>query len=132
MLSPVLKESYRFKVAEDAVVPRSKLADMVAFFTGLGKSIGVETAVFGHAGDGNLHLNFLFNDPARESDVHLAVGRLFHETVRLGGSITGEHGVGLTKKSYLPIEQPPPLIALQKGIKAVLDPARLLNPSKIF
>ena len=132
MLSPALKETYKFKVAEDAVVPRSKLPEMVAFFSNLGRQIGVDTAVFGHAGDGNLHLNFLFHKAEQRAAVDEGVKLLFEETVRMGGTITGEHGVGLTKKPYLPIEQSPELVRMQKAIKASLDPGRLLNPSKIF
>lgn len=132
MLSPALKETYRFKVAEDAVVPRSRLPDMVTFFSNLGKEIGVDTAVFGHAGDGNLHLNFLFHAAEQRAAVDEAVERLFRETIRLGGTITGEHGVGLTKKPYLPLEQAPELLSLQRTLKRALDPDLLLNPSKIF
>lgn len=132
MLSPALKETYRFKVAEDAVVPRSRLPEMVAFFGALGKDLGVDTAAFGHAGDGNLHLNFLFNHAEQRDAVEAGVERLFAETVRLGGTITGEHGVGLTKRPYLGLEQAPNLIAMQKALKQALDPLGLLNPSKIF
>ena len=132
MLSPALKETYKFKVAEDAVVPRTQLPALVRFFAALGKEIGVDTATFGHAGDGNLHLNFLFNRAEQRADVDAAVEKLFRETVRLGGTITGEHGVGLTKKAYLGLEQGPALRAMQKALKAALDPAGLLNPSKIF
>jgi glycolate oxidase len=132
MLSPALKETYPFKVAEDAVVPRSQLPQLVAYFSGLGRAYGVETAVFGHAGDGNLHLNFLFHREEQRPAVDEAVVKLFEETVRLGGSITGEHGVGLSKRPYLPIEQQPELLTLQKSLKSALDPSKLLNPSKIF
>lgn len=132
MLSPALKETYPFKVAEDAVVPRSQLPAIVAYFTALGREHGVDTAVFGHAGDGNLHLNFLFHRAEQRAAVDAAVDKLFRETVRLGGTITGEHGVGLTKKPYLPLEQAPGLLALQKALKAAVDPRNLLNPSKIF
>ncbi len=132
MLSPALKETYRFKIAEDAVVPRSRLPEMVAFFGALGKEIGVETAAFGHAGDGNLHLNFLFNQEDQREAVEHAVERLFSETVRLGGTITGEHGVGLTKKPYLALEQSEALLAAQRAVKRALDPDGLLNPSKML
>jgi glycolate oxidase len=132
MLSPALKERYRFKIAEDAVVPRSRLPEMVAFFEALGREIGVDTAVFGHAGDGNLHLNFLFDDPGARDAVETGVRRVFEKAVALGGTITGEHGVGLTKRPFLPIEQAPGLLTLQKSLKKSFDPLGLLNPSKIF
>ncbi len=132
MLSPALKETYRFKIAEDAVVPRSRLPEMVAFFGALGKEIGVDTAAFGHAGDGNLHLNFLFNQAEQREAVEEAVERLFRETVRMGGTITGEHGIGLAKKPYLGLEQSEALIAMQKALKRSLDPLGLLNPGKVF
>lgn len=132
LLSPALKEAYRFKVAEDAVVPRSRLPDIVAFFSDLGRRIGVSTAAFGHAGDGNLHLNFLFDHPEQRSDVDGAVAELFRAVVKAGGTISGEHGIGLTKKNFLPIEQSASVLALQKAIKRTFDPKGLLNPSKLF
>jgi glycolate oxidase len=87
---------------------------------------------YGHAGDGNLHVNFLWSDPADEPRVHRAIEALFHEVVRLGGTLSGEHGIGVLKAPYLGIEQSPALIAFQQRIKATFDPQGILNPGKIF
>ena len=87
---------------------------------------------YGHAGDGNLHVNFLWDDDAQRPSVDRAIALLMRATVDLGGTLTGEHGIGVSKAQYLPLEQSPDLIALQREIKRVFDPKGLLNPGKIF
>jgi glycolate oxidase len=87
---------------------------------------------YGHAGDGNIHVNFLWNDPAEKPAVERAIEALFRETVALGGTLSGEHGIGILKAPYLPLEQSPGLIALQERLKATFDPQGILNPGKIF
>jgi glycolate oxidase len=87
---------------------------------------------YGHAGDGNLHVNVLWDDDAQRPAVDRAVASLFRETLALGGTLTGEHGIGVLKAPYLPWEQPAALIDLQRRIKAAFDPNGVLNPGKIF
>ncbi len=87
---------------------------------------------YGHAGDGNLHVNFLWNDDSEREAIDRALLSLMKSTIALGGTLTGEHGIGVLKADYLPLEQSPELIALQKDIKRVFDPKNLLNPGKIF
>jgi len=87
---------------------------------------------YGHAGDGNLHVNFLWNEDGEREAVDRALLALMKSTIALGGTLTGEHGIGVLKADYLPLEQSPELIAIQKDIKRVFDPKNLLNPGKIF
>jgi glycolate oxidase len=132
MVSPCLAEANRFKVAEDAAVPRSRVADLVAAFHRIADAAGLRACAFGHAGDGNLHLNFLFDDEAQKPLVDGAVDELFRTVIEMRGTITGEHGVGLTKRRFLPWEQSARVIELQKALKRTLDPRGILNPGKIF
>ena len=92
----------------------------------------VMVACYGHAGDGNLHANFLYQSEGERQRVDQAVEEMLRETIAMGGTITGEHGVGLAKIAFLPLEQGPALIALQKQIKRVFDPLGILNPGKMF
>ena len=95
------------------------------------KTHGIRVATYGHAGDGNLHVNVLY--AAHEKDqADRVVAEMMEATVALGGTISGEHGIGLTKREFISLEQSEPLIALQRRMKAVFDPAHILNPGKIF
>ena len=87
---------------------------------------------YGHAGDGNLHVNFLWNGDDEVAHVNRAIRRTFEEVLAMGGTLSGEHGIGVLKRPYLSMEQSPELIALQKRIKSAFDPKGLLNPGKIF
>jgi glycolate oxidase len=87
---------------------------------------------YGHAGDGNLHVNFLWDDESEVPRVSAAIEQLFRDVVRLGGTLSGEHGIGVLKAPYLHLEQSDDLIELQRGLKRVFDPKGLLNPGKIF
>lgn len=121
-------------ILEDVTVPRSELAAMVAFVEKTGRKHNLEVATFGHFGDGNLHPTFLTNERDTEEmhRVEAALGEIFEKTIALGGTITGEHGVGLAKKAYLSHQYDPGSYALLKTIKAALDPDNRLNPGKIF
>ncbi len=121
------------KKAEDVVVPRSKLPDLVLGLEKIGRDMGLLTAAYGHAGDGNVHANVLY-DPETDKleKVEEAVARLLRLTLDLGGTISGEHGVGTTKARFLPWELGPEEIGLMKRIKDVFDPKGVLNPGKIF
>ncbi len=121
-------------ILEDVTVPRSELAAMVRFVGETAERHHLNVATFGHAGDGNLHPTFLTDERDTEEmrRVHLALDEIVAETLRRGGTITGEHGVGLAKKAYLPLQRDPGSFGLLKTIKRALDPDNLLNPGKIF
>jgi glycolate oxidase len=132
MLSMATRKLARHKLSEDVVVPRSRIADLLSRTDAIGHATGVRHLAYGHAGDGNLHVNFLWNDDAERPAVDRAIGLLMGATIDLGGTLTGEHGIGVSKAAYLPLEQSETLIALQKDIKRAFDPRGLLNPGKIF
>ncbi len=121
-------------ILEDATVPRSELAKMVRFVEEVGQRYGVDVATFGHMGDGNLHPTFLTNERDHEEmeKVEKAMKEIFDYAISLGGTITGEHGVGLAKKAFLPTQFDQGSYALLKKVKLALDPDNLLNPGKIF
>ncbi len=121
-------------ILEDVTVPRSRLAEMVRFVEDAAARHKVKVANFGHMGDGNLHPTFLTNekDPEEMHRVELAMDEIFDFTIELGGTITGEHGVGLAKKKHLPAQFRDASYPLLKRIKGALDPKNLFNPGKIF
>jgi glycolate oxidase len=132
MLSPATRKLAKYKLSEDIVVPRNRIARLLEIVDDIGRDTKVQHLTYGHAGDGNFHVNFLWNDDAEREAVDRALLSLMKATVQLGGTLTGEHGVGVLKAEYLPLEQSPALIAVQKDIKRVFDPKGLLNPGKIF
>jgi glycolate oxidase len=121
-------------ILEDATVPRSELARMIRFIQETGARHSLEIATFGHFGDGNLHPTFLTNerDQAEMHRVELAMREIFAFALELGGTITGEHGVGLAKKAFLKGQMGEASYNLLRKLKATLDPDNLLNPGKIF
>lgn len=131
-LSYSLKRQAANKLSEDVVVPRTKMADLLRYCAQLADQHRLVIPTYGHAGDGNLHVNFLWNDPDEKSRVDQAIEGLFKRVIELRGTLSGEHGIGLMKAPYLPMEQSPALIELQQKIKDVFDPKRILNPGKIF
>jgi glycolate oxidase len=131
-LSNVLRKSARFKISEDVVVPRSRLPELVAEVRRIGERSAVRSMSYGHAGDGNLHVNLLWDDSEQLPGVERALTELFTTTVRMGGTLSGEHGIGSSKAEHLPLEQGPELIAMQRRIKQLFDPKGILNPGKIF
>jgi glycolate oxidase len=132
MTSVALKDIRPHKISEDVAVPRGKLVELIRAVRAIGEKHGIETACYGHAGDGNLHVNLLFATLAEQERLHGAVNEVMDATLSLGGTITGEHGVGLAKRDYLAHEQSADLIALQRRLKSAFDPEGLLNPGKIF
>lgn len=121
-------------ILEDATVPRSRIADMVLRINEIARKYNVTIATFGHAGDGNLHPTAT-TDARDAEEVHRveeAFAEIFEATIELGGTITGEHGVGLVKAPYLEWKVGAPGIEVMKGIKAAFDPQGLLNPGKLF
>lgn len=121
-------------ILEDVTVPRDKLAEMIRFVQTTAQKHRLMIASFGHFGDGNLHPTILADERDEEEmqRVHQALDELFEKTLQLGGTITGEHGVGLAKKSHLKNQYQDYSYTLLKQIKAILDPTNLLNPGKIF
>ena len=119
---------------EDVTVPRSELARMVGFIQDAAARHEVEVGTFGHMGDGNLHPTFLTNErnPEEIQRVERAMGEIFDYAIELGGTITGEHGVGLAKKAYLPAALGTVALDSIRRLKASFDPNGILNPGKIF
>jgi glycolate dehydrogenase FAD-linked subunit len=131
-MSATLRRSARNKLSEDVAVPREALAELLTRLEGTSHRHGVRSVAYGHAGDGNLHVNFLWDEPEHAERVQLAIRELFQHAVALGGTLSGEHGIGVLKAPYLPLEQSPELILLQRNLKQTFDPQGLLNPGKIF
>ena len=121
-------------ILEDVTVPRSELAGMVAFIQGLAARHNLRIGVFGHMGDGNLHPTFLTNEKNEEEmhRVEEAFQEIVTETVRRGGTITGEHGVGLAKKKFLPESVGNLNLDIMRKLKRIIDPNLILNPGKMF
>ena len=120
---------------EDTVVPRGHLPELLAKVKALGEAHGFRSICYGHAGDGNLHINILRDDLDEEtwnSTLTAAIRELFAEVVRLGGTLSGEHGIGYVQKNFMDLACSPQQLAMMKGIKDVLDPKGILNPGKIF
>jgi len=121
-------------ILEDATVPRSELARMIRFVEGVAKRHRLRIGTFGHMGDGNLHPTFLTDE--RKADemarVHQAFREIFDEAIRLGGTITGEHGVGVAKKEFLPAFLGDAQIRVMRALRRELDPNGILNPGKMF
>jgi glycolate oxidase len=133
-LSSALYEYGPDKINEDIVVPRSKIPDIVKKINQLRAKTGLTMVGFGHAGDGNIHFNIML-DKKNKKDLEKAeasIEELFDYTLELGGTISGEHGVGITKAAYVQKEIGPVELELMKKIKKIFDPKQILNPGKIF
>jgi glycolate oxidase len=131
-MSHAVRSRARHKISEDVVVPRRHLAQLIRTVETLGEMHRIDALCYGHAGDGNLHVNFLWNEPDEKLRVDEAVAALFQKTIALGGTLSGEHGIGLLKAPFMPLEQSAPQIALQKRLKEAFDPRGVMNPGKIF
>ncbi len=133
-LSPALKTLAPTKINEDVVVPRRHIPALLIEIARIATEFNVLIANFGHAGDGNIHVNVMTNaaNPQDYARAGQAVDAIFKNVIALDGAISGEHGIGLAKKKWLPLQLTPAQIALQKRIKSAFDPADLLNPDKIF
>jgi glycolate oxidase subunit GlcD len=134
LISPALEELFLKKTSEDVCVPPSKLPQLVEGTRKLAAKYDVTIASFGHAGDGNLHVNFLSNrdnGPERRK-IERAVGELFDMTLALRGTISGEHGVGITKRKFFKKQIQPAELQLMKSLKRAFDPRGILNPGKIW
>ncbi len=133
-VSPALQKLRPHKINEDIVVPRSRLAELVSFLETVSIKYDLPIPAFGHAGDGNIHVNIMLDkeDPVQLKNGHAIVKALFKKVIDMGGTITGEHGIGITKAPYLEMEIPVEGIQLMMRIKKAFDPAGILNPGKIF
>ena len=121
-------------ILEDATVPRSELAKMIRFVAAVAKKYQLRIGTFGHMGDGNLHPTFL-TDERNKDEMHRveqAFKEIFNEAIRLGGTITGEHGIGVSKKLFLPKFAGDASMRVMRELRRVLDPSGVLNPGKMF
>jgi glycolate oxidase len=120
---------------EDTVVPRYYLPNLLHAVKSIGKKYGFHSVCYGHAGDGNLHVNIIkgdLTDEQWENELPLAIRELFKEVVRLGGTLSGEHGIGLVQKGYMDIAFSAVSLEIMRSIKKVFDPNGILNPGKVI
>lgn len=133
-ISPAVN-AYSLTKAEDVVVPRASLPGLIAGIKEIGKRYGFNSVCYGHLGDGNLHLNVMkeqISDEDWNTTIMDGIGEIFTLAVNLGGTLSGEHGVGIAKKPYMPIAMREANLAVMRGIKKAFDPNGILNPGKIF
>jgi D-lactate dehydrogenase (quinone) len=133
-LSPALRKIAPKKINEDIVVPVSSIPALIAGLDGLAGEFGVTIVNFGHAGNGNIHVNLLVDpdDPRQMAQAEPCLSRVFDLVLSLGGTLSGEHGVGYEKRDFVDREIEPAAMGLMRGIKALFDPNGLLNPGKMF
>jgi glycolate oxidase len=134
LMSPAVARIRPNKINEDIVVPRSRVPDYLDAMQRLQEESGLPIACFGHAGDGNMHVNVMIDaaNPAEVETSERVKKRLFELAVQMKGTISGEHGIGITKSEFLPLALSGELISTMKRIKQTLDPNNILNPGKIF
>lgn len=128
-------KSYSTYKEEDTVVPRSQLPQLVRGVKNICSHYGITSICYGHAGDGNVHVNILkdqLDDATWEKNLDTAIREIFQLTVSLGGTISGEHGIGYSQKSYLPLALSPAELSLMRSVKRTFDPNNILNPGKMF
>ena len=132
-ISPALFKVAGRKLNEDICVPRSKIKEILRELYSLGERYSIHSACFGHIGDGNVHVNFLYGyGEEDEKKVAEMVEQMLRKVVSVGGTITGEHGVGIAKAEFLPLEVPSQELQLMKSLKKFFDPKGIMNPGKIF
>lgn len=133
-LSPALRNIAPNKLNEDVVVPVSHIPDLIAGLDQLSNQYGIPIVNFGHAGNGNIHVNLLYDsqDPAQERQAKPCLEAVFALVLKLGGTLSGEHGIGLEKRDYINLEIDPVTLDLMQRIKQQFDPRNILNPGKIF
>lgn len=133
-ISPAISKIKPKKINEDIAVPKGKIPDTVEFISGLSKETGIKIVMFGHFGDGNIHTNIMI-DPENNEDVKKSeyiLDKIFKYVISMNGTISGEHGIGISKKRFLKYQYSEIEILLFKKIKKIFDPENLLNPRKIF
>ncbi|HEX9079910.1 MAG TPA: FAD-linked oxidase C-terminal domain-containing protein [Desulfuromonadaceae bacterium] len=134
LVSPSLRDVNPTKYNEDIVVPRSRVPDVIRRIDEIGQERELPIVSFGHAGDGNIHVNIMIDRevPGMDERAHLAIEEIFRAALGLGGTMSGEHGIGLTKAPYIGLELSPEQLGTMRAIKQALDPNNILNPGKIF
>jgi D-lactate dehydrogenase len=133
-LSPALRSLAPGKINEDVVVPVSRIPDLVAGVQALSRRHALPIVCFGHAGNGNLHVNLMY-DPAdadQSARAQAAMADVFALALSLGGTLSGEHGIGLAKRDFMPQAVDAPTLALMRQVKAAFDPDGILNPGKLL
>jgi len=133
-ISPAIYEVAPNKRNEDICVPRTEIPAMIGEIKRIAKENGIKVVNFAHAGDGNIHVNFMYHesDPVQAAGTHKAVEELFRITIAHGGTLSGEHGIGRTKSAFLSLEVGAAERNIMQQIKAIFDPQAILNPNKIF
>jgi glycolate oxidase len=133
-ISPATYKLRPHKISEDVVVPKTKIPQLVDFTEKLSRELGIIILTFGHAGDGNIHVNIMVDKDNKEEyqKGQTAKRLLFEHVMSLSGTLSGEHGIGITKAPYLSLELDETSLALMQSIKSVFDPNNILNPGKIF
>lgn len=133
-LSPLLRDIAPKKINEDVAVPVSRLPELLGGVAALAHEHRVANVNFGHAGNGNIHVNLLVNpdDPEESQRAEACLGKIFDLVIRLNGTLSGEHGVGREKRPYVGLEIDPVTMELMKKLKRVFDPNNILNPGKLF
>src|SRR5690606_34867354 len=121
-MSGAVRRMARHKLSEDVVVPRQSIGELLLRVERTAEEQRLRTVTYGHAGDGNLHVNYLWDEEDEVPRVERAIDQLFRDVVELSGTLSGEHGIGTMKAPYLHYEQSEALIALQRRVKAVFDP----------
>ncbi|MDJ0805558.1 MAG: FAD-linked oxidase C-terminal domain-containing protein [Gammaproteobacteria bacterium] len=133
-LSPALRNVAPRKINEDVVVPVSRIPQLIEGLQRLAAETGIKIINFGHAGNGNIHVNLLLNpdDPAQMKAGETCLNQLFDLVLQLGGTISGEHGIGLVKRAFVSREIDPVTLNLMRNLKLQFDPHQILNPGKVF
>jgi D-lactate dehydrogenase len=133
-LSPALRTLAPGKINEDVVVPVSRIPELVAGVQALSREVALAIVSFGHAGNGNLHVNVLFDpaDPRQAAAAAAALPRVFALALGLGGTLSGEHGIGLAKRDFMALALDPATLGAMRRLKAVFDPHGILNPGKLL
>ncbi|MHB1267658.1 MAG: FAD-binding oxidoreductase, partial [Acidithiobacillus ferriphilus] len=133
-LSPATKAMAPLKINEDVVVPVSRLCELLVTIEEIAADQSLQIVSFGHAGNGNLHVNFLVH-PQDKDEMRRAqhgLQKLFQTVLVLGGTLSGEHGIGSSKRAYVPLELSPENLSIQRAIKQLFDPDDILNPGKLL
>jgi glycolate oxidase len=133
-VSKAIKESALAKISEDTVVPNSRIPDLIDFVAEMNRNSPLRINTFGHAGDGNIHVSFL-SMCGTEEELRLikaGIETVLKKVIELGGTLTGEHGIGLAKCNYLHLEFDAATLDFMKRIKQIFDPDNIMNPGKIF
>ncbi len=133
-LSPALRTIKPGKINEDVVVPVSRIPDLVAAMEALSREAALPIVCFGHAGNGNLHVNIMYDDgdAAETARAQAAMPKIFETVLALGGTLSGEHGIGVAKRDFMTQAFDAPTLAAMRAVKAALDPEGILNPGKVL